>query len=1003
MSMKRFRIPVQSALWAAAGLLLVQTVQALEPDRALTQYVHRIWQMQQGLPDGPVWRILQSRSGYLWFATQTGLVRFDGVRFTSADQIYPGLPGHDWARDAYEDPSGKLWLATMDDGVWTLSPAGITHYTTEDGLPANLVQCITPGAGGVIWGCTESGVVRIDPNAAPAGESKAKGPPKGAVAEFTVADGLAGPRAWAACEDAQGVLWVGNDNARLSKGSGGSFESLRLTAIPETGSTRALVCDGDTVWVGTSNGLVRMRAGQQKLYTVRDGLVDNFVLSLSKGSDGVLWIGTRSGFSRMRGETFDSFYPREGLSQSTAQAIFEDREGSLWVGTKRGLNQFFDGRTIPYTVTEGLPSNEAGPILQDAAGIMWAGTLDAGLAAFDGKQFTTLTTRQGLASDSVHTLIEDADHSLWVGTTRGLNRVRDGRVAATFTTANGLPSADVRSLFRDSRGVIWAGTTAGAAHFEGGRFVADLSGPRQAIRAINEDRDGRIVLATEDSVFIARAGGFHDLAQDGVYMRNATALYRDKDGFLWVGLNGAGLRLVDGSKITVFNSRVGLYDGEIYGILVDALDRLWMTCSRGVFWVPRQQLLQLARGEIKSLNSFPYTPTDSQRVIESRLGVQPSLWITKSHSLWFSTIRGLIAFDPDFRARALPPPPVAIENPVVDGQSTPPVKISSLPAGQKNIEFHYAGLSFVPPEDVRFRYRLEGYDTDWVDAGARREAFYTNLPPGSYRFDVVACTTRSGCNQDGASVAFALAPRLYERAFFWPLVALLTGLLAWGSYQLHIRRLRERYDLILSERSRIARELHDTLIQGFSGITMALQAFSARIRAPEAREALDDIIQDAATCLRETRQSVAGLRAMPGPHSGLAAAIARAAREITETKDVRLKLSLDPDVKQLPAEVEYNLLRIMSEAVNNSVKHSGAHMIEVGLQSSSEGLYLSVKDDGVGFDRENGGPGAGHYGLIGMKERATQIGAELELVSQPGGGTKVCVSLPAGRALEVVK
>ena len=257
----------------------------------------------------------------------------------------------------------------------------------------------------------------------------------------------------------------------------------------------------------------------------------------------------------------------------------------------------------------------------------------------------------------------------------------------------------------------------------------------------------------------------------------------------------------------------------------------------------------------------------------------------------------------------------------------------------------------------------------------------------------------------GAVVEFTLAPLFYQRAWFWPLMLLIAGAAGWGGYQLHIRRLRERYDLIVSERNRIARELHDTLIQGFSGITMALQALSTRIRTPEERDTLNDIIHDAATCLRETRQSVAGLRSAPGPHSGLTAAVERAVREITETKHIRARLDLEMVTRSFAPEVEYNLLRILREAVNNAVKHSGADTISVTLHNMPDALTLTIRDDGSGFDRDHAGPGPGHYGLIGMKERASQIGATLEVESQPGAGTTISVilpaSVPAGRALEL--
>jgi len=761
-----------------------------------------------------------------------------------------------------------------------------------------------------------------------------------------------------------------------------------------------LLCSGDTIWAGTSDGLIRIRGGEQHLFTVKEGLAANFVFSVARGSDGTIWIGTRNGFSRLRGDTIDSFHPQDGLSQSNAVSMFEDREGSLWVGTKRGLNQFVDGRGVPYTMSEGLPSNESGPVLEDRQGIVWAGTLDEGLARYDGHGFTVFS--KGLPSKTIYALAEDRDRGLWVGTSAGLALLRDGQVAETYTTRQGLPANAIRSLYRDAEGVLWAGTSGGLASLRDGRFVIANGAPHEMVVALAADRKGHVVLATESGVYVAEDSGFRELTQNGASIRGTNALYLDSDGLLWMGLNGGGLRMLDGTKpdgtkLISFQVRDGLYDGEIYGIMRDAQDRLWMSCSRGIFSVARSELRQFAAGAIKKLNSSPYSPTDALRVIEGQSGVQPGLWETHDGRLWFSTIRGLIALDAN---RAQPPPgPVAIEDPIVNGQSQSPERIGQMAPGQKKIEFDYGSLSFLAPARTRFRYMLEGYDKDWIDAGLRREAFYTNLPPRNYRFRVMACAADGPCDETGASVSFVLAPFLYQRIWFWPLIAALLAGLAWLGYQLNIRRLRERYDLIVAERSRIARELHDTLIQGFSGITMEMQALAGRLRSSGERETLEEIIRDAANCLRETRQSVAGLRAARGPESGLAKAIADAVREITETKDVRLKLKLDPKVQRLPAEVEYNLLRITSEAVANSVKHSGAHTIEVALQSTHEAVRLSVKDDGQGLGREgNSNPSPGHYGIIGMKERASQIGADLEWISEPGSGTTVSLRLPVGHA-----
>jgi ligand-binding sensor domain-containing protein/signal transduction histidine kinase len=993
---------VRAACAAAATIALFASVApsafALTPDRELTQYVHRIWQTQQGLPDGAITRIIQDRQGYLWIATENGLYRFDGVRFTPVERLYTGAPAGLFIRAAALDSSGTFWLGGNDGAIYAVRADQTTKFTSNDGLPGGQIQCMLAARNGIIWACMERGLVRIDP-----GDRSVK--------VFRASEGLASDNSRTICEDPKGNIWAGGDTPNLALYNNGSFRARRLNHLPEVASVRTLLCDDDTIWAGTSFGLVRLQDNQQQLFTSAQGLVDSFVFDVQRGDHGIIWVGTRSGFSRLRDgatttPTWDSFLPRDGLSQSTAQALLEDREGSLWVGTKRGLNQFVNGRSVPYTASEGLPSNETGPILQDSQGVIWAGTLDAGLAHFDGRRFLKMNTRDGLPSNVIRTLEEDADHSLWVGTENGLARVVSGRVVARYHESDGLPSADIRALFRSKDGSMWVGTSKGLATYSHGQWSIPLGMPHVPIRCIGQDRDGNIVVGVEEGLYIMNGHAFEPLAQGEMYLRNPNAFLLDQYGLLWVAMNGAGLRIIDGRHLTQLTTRDGLYDAEILGLALDSQDRLWMACSRGIFRVDRDELVQYAGGEIDHVSSVPYTPTDAQRVIEGRAGVSPAMWRMNDGHLWLSTARGLLALDT--AAHDEPDPPVVIENPLVNGASTPPAQISKLPGGQKNIQFTFAGLSYLQPELIQYRYRLQGYAKDWVDAGTRTEVSYTNLPPGDYTFDVTACNFDEPCNSPPTSVSFSLAPLIYQRALFWPLCILIGAALGWLGYQLHIRRLQERYDLIVSERSRIARELHDTLIQGFSGITMALQALSTRIRTPAERETIEDIISDAATCLRETRQSVAGLRAVEGPESGLVNSIKRAVREITETKPIRVKLSLENFNRELPPDTEYNLLRIIREAVNNSVKHSGAGLIEVSLQSSPGLLVISIHDDGSGFSSDDAAAlGPGHYGLIGMKERASQIGAEFEVVTNPGAGTTISVSLPifaaAPRTLELSK
>lgn len=924
-------------------------VYGLDPNRKLTQYVHRIWQTQQGLSESSINAVIQTSDGYLWLGTQAGVVRFDGVRFTPLESIYPAAPTNIWVRDLVQDATGALWIATNESGVYRLDHGSFAHFSQKDGLPSNSISCLIAGRDGDIWAGTSNGVARFE---------------DGKIRSYGHADGLAVSFVRNVFLADNGTLWVGGDGPQVSSFDGTKFTSMTLSSLAGDSGVRAISASKDgTLWFGTNVGLIRFNDGRETPYTTENGLVDNWIVDLFESRDGSLWIGTRNGFSRLRGGEMESFRPQDGLSQSTVYSVYEDREGSLWVGTKHGLNQFLDGRGVPYTVTEELPTNETGPVLEDGSGTIWVGTLGSGLARFDGKHFTTFTAKDGLASNFINALAEDADGSLLVGTTHGMNRVRGVRVEPAPS------NVEVHSILRDRTGKIWIGTTRAG----------------ETVIAQGEDSAGRIYIATASGVFLSTG---EPVLQNGAPIRGVAAFYRDPEGGLWMGTPGNGLRLLENGKISSFYMRDGLFDSEIYGIAGDNDGRLWMACSKGIYAVSRAELRKFAAGQVKKITSNPYSPTDALRVIECKPGVQPSAAFMKDGRLWFSTVRGMLVLDPHWQ-RNLPPPPVVIEDVTVNGVQEHPADIAKLAPGRKNIEFTYTGLSLVVPSRITFKYLLEGFDKDWIDAGTRREAYFTNLPPGRYKFRVSACNIDGVCNQAGSAVDFTLAPLIYQRVWFWPVMALLTAALIWAGYKMRIRRLREQFGLILSERNRIARELHDTLIQGLSGITMEMQALAGRIKSPEERGTLEEIIQDAGTCLRETRRSVAGLRS---GNSGLAAAIEQAARQATETKDIKLKLKLENKPAGLAADVEYNLVRIAQEAVTNSVKHSGARTVEVNLDYPARGLRLQVKDDGSGFGDGNGK--SGHYGLIGMKERASHIGAKLDLASAPGRGTTVSVLLP---------
>ncbi|HUO11009.1 MAG TPA: triple tyrosine motif-containing protein, partial [Phycisphaerae bacterium] len=584
------------------------------------------------------------------------------------------------------------------------------------------------------------------------------------------------------------------------------------------------------------------------------------------------------------------------------------------------------------------------------------------------------------------------------------------------------PGEGVRDLLRTRDGDLWVGTNKGAvvlsrsahspappeaAGVEGERFKVPVGAEdlgRAAIAGFAERGrgGGEVLIATENErLYAYKDGHLREVVHDEL-LRGVDALYTDAEGLVWIGTVGGGLRLLDGEKLTAFTVREGLFDDDVFGIVEDgsgADDRLWMACSKGIFFVPRADLRAMAGGKLQHLESTPFSPTEGLRTIECRSGVHPAAWRMGDGRLWFSTIHGVIVIDPKHLQRATGPAPAVIEDVIVNGHSEPPPwadQIGTLAAGVKNLEFHYTGLSFIAPVRIGFRYQLEGFDKDWVDAGPRREAFYTNLSPGNYTFRVQAKNIEGSWSKT-ATAEFTLAPYFYQRAWFWPACVALAAAAGFVAYRLRIRAIKGRLNAIVAERSRIARELHDTLLQGFSGVTMEMQALSARLPESQERGTLVEIIRDAANCMKEARRSVAGLRppqrgATEGETVGLAAAVGEAARHLTETRDVKLVLDVEERLPALGAEVEYNLVRICQEAVANSVKHSGARVIEVTLRRAEGGVRLVVRDDGRGFEYAGAVNGAGgHYGIVGMRERAAAIHGTLEVESELGRGTSVKV------------
>jgi ligand-binding sensor domain-containing protein/signal transduction histidine kinase len=977
-------------------LALASPASALDDSRALTQYAHRIWQNQQGLPQATIYCVRQTKSGYLWLGTLTGPVRFDGVRFTRIDKLGKNnnlsllnTPILDLAEDA----NGTLWFATDGQGVIGLhSNQTITQISTAQTLPSTHVTRLFVDNKNQLWIATTAGLSRWADNK---------------LNTWTTANGLATNDLRTICQTADGRIVAAGASPVLSFLSGNSFQTHRLQSLTLNSTIQSLApAANGALYAGTSTGIVHLDAdNKERRLTTADGLADNYIWSLNPTPDlKTIYVGTGDGISRLRihtaSEEIDTFQGRDALSQSTVYGTFQDREGSLWIATKHGLNQFLDGRTVPVTIREGLASNNTGPILQDAAGVIWVGTLDAGLSRFDGQGFSILNTANGLPSNRVNAFARAPHGALWIGTNKGLARLHQNQ--ATPIEFPPQISSDIRALLTHSNGELYVGTAEGLALLHDNKLTPIEGVPREPVTTLIPKPDGSILAANTDGALITlKDGTLQSVIEPGPSARPIDALRYDSSGLLWIGTIGGGLRLVDGQKTTHFTMREGLFDDDIFSIIADNKDRLWLACSKGVFYVSISELKAYAAGTARQITSNPFSPTDALRTIECKSGVEPAAFTMADGRMWFATTRGVVILDPARLPRRLPSPPVVVEEIAVDGRPESPEAIASLPAGRKNLMFKYAGLSFIAPTRIRFRYQLEGFDQGWIDAGARREAFYTNLPPGNYHFRVQATNTEGVWTDpdiETAAVAFAMPRAWYQHAWFIPACVLATVALAAMLFQMRVRALRQRMQLVVAERSRIARELHDTLLQGFAGVTMEMQALSVRLPNSTERRTLEDIIRDAALCLKEARRSVAGLRdragTAPGPAAGFAALVETAAREVTAGSPLQLSLNTQQASNaaiKLPGNVEYNLMRIAREAMSNAVAHSNATTLAVTLSVDHAHLLLEIKDDGDGILHSTN---HGHFGIIGMRERAQEIGAGFDLDSAPEKGTTIAIRLP---------
>jgi diguanylate cyclase (GGDEF)-like protein len=768
-------------------LLLANGAFALDPRRALTQARLSVWTSDAGLPQNTIEAIVQTRDGYLWMGTEEGLVRFDGTRFVVSDrQSAPALRSA-FVSSLFESADGTLWIGTYGGGLARLRQGRIEAFHPEL-LGFDRIRTIH-AANGVLFAATAGGgLLRID------GER---------VRRFTTRDGLPVDRIWTVIGDGADGLWVATHGGGVVRWRDGAVRQ-RITSregLPND-FARTILRDPDgTLWIGTDGGgLAEWRDGAiVRVVTTRDGLPSNLIRSLRRDRDGSLWIGTDGGLARWRDRRAETLGVADGLPSPTIRTVIEDREGSLWVGTTGGLVRLNDTRFLPFTRKEGLSVDSARAVLQDREGRMWVGTDGGGLCRVLPSPVRCFSRADGLPHETVYALAESGDGSLWIGTDGGgVVRMRNGSFAERIDASHsGLPNDRVRALAETPDGTLWVSTAVGLARVRGGKAanVNDLAG--RQLRPLLALADGSLLVGTDGAglwrvtadgqraTLIASAG--KGLGSDRVF-----SLALDPGGgAVWVGTSGGGLTHLDlaGGATRTLMRRDGLHDDVVFQIVV-ANNDLWLTSNRGLYRVSRDRVLAAMRGEASDLSGTVYGSTDGMPSAECN-AASPAAVRARDGRLWIATARGVAVVDPHATARNTVPPAVHVEAVLIDGSPAPegPLRV---PAGAQRLDVHYTALSLRAPERVTFRYRLDGFDRGWVDAGTNRVAHYTRLAPGHYKFHVAAT------NEDGvpsvaeARVAVSVDPQWFETWWARLLAVAAIAAVIWGAVRLRLAALQAR-------------------------------------------------------------------------------------------------------------------------------------------------------------------------------------------------------------------
>jgi signal transduction histidine kinase len=985
-------LPASAASFLAS--ILIASVHAESP---APQYVARVWQGEQGLPQNSVTTMLQDHQGYLWVGTFGGLARFDGERFTLFESRDMLPLGNNGILSLYESRSGVLWIGTLDGGLIRVEDGVTTTYTERDGLPSRFISSIREDGEGKLWFNTAGGVAHFVGTKLESYPTY-RGKP---VREFLL-------------QARDGSMWFRSAGDVVRFGADGSMATLK--GLKPTAFLVHEARDG-SVWIAFRDRYRLVRYHQGVFSDVplppirwRDSMRDEsgsdylvYTISMAEGADGELLLLTPVGLCRIANGSLGPPeavpLPSNGRELLKVRSLLVDREGNIWVGTNgMGLIRLRRAPLRAYGKDEGLSNAGFNAVFQDREGRIWLG--GDSLYWFDGDRFHLFP---GVAN--VRAIAQTRDGDLWFGGYGGLHRYSSG-VLSDFKV--GAP--DVRAIHEDREGTLWIGALmeehpGGLFRFRGGKLdqIPGISDVSQII----DDRDGGLWVAGVKGTLYIRGDKtvLYDEKQ-GLPDRSVD-IHQDSTGTLWIASFGGGLTRLRDGRLKTITTKDGLPNNMLAGMLEDSKGNLWISSTQNIICLSLKQLNDLADAKIPSILPISYGVAEGMRSSESDIG-SPAGWETKDGQIWFPTMSGVVAIDPNAGSRL--PPPVVLEEAWANKLPLAGKRQTLVPPGNNTLDFRFTALSFSAPDKLSFKYRLEPFDKGWVDAGRHRTAHYTNMGPGEYSFHVLTANNFGVWSDQEASVHFVLQPYFYQTNWFRAMCAALFLALLWVAYQLRLRRVHLDFEMTLEarigERTRIARELHDTLLQSFHGLMLRFQLVSQLLpeRSVEAKEQLDKAIDRAAKAITEGRDAVQGLRTSTVETNNLAQAVNSLGEELAadpaNPATPAFRVTVEGEPRDLHPILRDEIYRIAAEALRNAFRHAQAGQIEVEIRYDNQQFRLRVRDDGKGIDPAvlSGHGRAGHFGLPGMRERGKLIGGKLVIWSEVDAGTEVELRIPASAA-----